>query len=503
MNRSLKRRFTRTPGQQGVELENHFVLRLQQPQANAVRELLRSNQSSNIKDRLNIQLDYTQDKDDMRNGIITVDTIMYKSRLVDLPTVIESWKTIDGKNFYKTADICQMLMVREGEDPLEEEDSKKKRKDHPNRVDKKYLWPHGYTPPVKNVRKRRFRKMLRKKILELPEIEKEVKRLLRADEEALNVKWEVLREDEERGGGGDAHHHGQDHHSHHHHGDDTSQAAPTNLDEQLFGEMVSSSEDEGGPTINIMDEDEDSRLSVDDTRFSEPYTQDTGTNSPHAGRQGYVPAYGGAGGSMDHYGADANSNSPPHYPHNAPYSTASAATTLTSLDPQPEYVTEFTSSMFRSTNTSGAVDSSVFQSGEHTLLQLGSDPAGMSYGGQQIGDGSSNHFGYDNIVMDGAESRGQNEAMSRFRMGSQSDAFEGGSGEGIDYRDRATLQQQLARLESELAVLGEEEASHQSRLDSLDNLALKSRFQSKLLDIQSSIVEKREKVFRIRSVLQN
>ena len=41
--------------------------------------------------------------------------------------------------------------------------------------------------------------------------------------------------------------------------------------EQLFGEMLSSSEDEMGPTINIMDEDEDSRLSVDDSRLSEPY----------------------------------------------------------------------------------------------------------------------------------------------------------------------------------------------------------------------------------------
>lgn len=61
-------------------------------------------------------------------------------------------------NFY-----LQMLMVREEEDPPEEEDSKKKRRD-PNKVDKKYLWPHGYTPPLKNVRKRRFRKTLRKKV---------------------------------------------------------------------------------------------------------------------------------------------------------------------------------------------------------------------------------------------------------------------------------------------------------------------------------------------------
>ena len=58
----------------------------------------------------------------------------------------------------------QMLMVKEGDDPDEEEETKKKKKDHPNRVDKKYLWPHGYTPPLKNVRKRRFRKMLRKKV---------------------------------------------------------------------------------------------------------------------------------------------------------------------------------------------------------------------------------------------------------------------------------------------------------------------------------------------------
>lgn len=56
-----------------------------------------------------------------------------------------------------------MLMVREEEDPPEEEDPKKKRRD-PNKVDKKYLWPHGYTPPLKNVRKRRFRKTLRKKV---------------------------------------------------------------------------------------------------------------------------------------------------------------------------------------------------------------------------------------------------------------------------------------------------------------------------------------------------
>ena len=52
----------------------------------------------------------------------------------------------------------------------------RKRKDA---LTKKYLYPHGITPPLKNVRKRRFRKTLKKKYIDFPEIEKEVKRLFR------------------------------------------------------------------------------------------------------------------------------------------------------------------------------------------------------------------------------------------------------------------------------------------------------------------------------------
>ena len=52
------------------------------------------------------------------------------------------------------------------------------------------------TPSLKNVRKRRFRKTLKKKNVELPEIEKEVKRLLRTDNEAVNVKWEIVESEE-------------------------------------------------------------------------------------------------------------------------------------------------------------------------------------------------------------------------------------------------------------------------------------------------------------------
>ena len=59
-----------------------------------------------------------------------------------------------------------MLMVVNENDAPEEDEGKKKRRD-PNKIDKKYLWPHGYTPPLKNVRKRRFRKTLKKKVSNL------------------------------------------------------------------------------------------------------------------------------------------------------------------------------------------------------------------------------------------------------------------------------------------------------------------------------------------------
>ena len=90
-----------------------------------------------------------------------------------------------------------MLICKEGEpsdDEIPEEEEKKK---DPNKVDKKYVCPHGLNAPLKNCRKRRFRKTLKKKhCLDEPEIEKEVKRLFRTDNEAVKVKFELLTEEE-------------------------------------------------------------------------------------------------------------------------------------------------------------------------------------------------------------------------------------------------------------------------------------------------------------------
>ncbi|MEQ2216534.1 transcription initiation factor TFIID subunit 7, partial [Xenoophorus captivus] len=137
---------------------------------------------------------------DGRHGIVRVDRVPLACKLVELPCMIESLKTVDKKTFYKTADVCQMLVCTLDGDlypPLEEPtgtDPKSKKKDKDK--DKKFIWNHGITCPLKNTRKRRFRKTAKKKYIESPDVEKEVKRLLSTDADAVSVRWEIIAEDE-------------------------------------------------------------------------------------------------------------------------------------------------------------------------------------------------------------------------------------------------------------------------------------------------------------------
>jgi len=51
---------------------------------------------------------------DYRYGIVRLDGEPLSAKLVDLPCVIESLKTLDMKTFYKTSDICQVGAIRYG-----------------------------------------------------------------------------------------------------------------------------------------------------------------------------------------------------------------------------------------------------------------------------------------------------------------------------------------------------------------------------------------------------
>ena len=64
-----------------------------------------------------------------------------------MPTIIESQKTIDRKTFYKTADISQIVICREGEPSDEEDAPVKPKKYDPNKVrfvSIKYLGIHYF-----------------------------------------------------------------------------------------------------------------------------------------------------------------------------------------------------------------------------------------------------------------------------------------------------------------------------------------------------------------------
>ncbi|XP_014204688.1 transcription initiation factor TFIID subunit 7 [Copidosoma floridanum] len=256
-------------GEPQVELESQFIMRFPEEASNVLREILRNGLP--LKERLAISLDT-----DLRNGTVRFDNWLFHTKLLDLPTIVESLKTIDNKSFYKTADICQILICKEEEDHTTDEESpiRQKKKD-PIKVDKKFLWPHGITPPSKNIRKRRFRKTLKKKYVETPEIEKEVKRLLRIDNDAVNVRWEVICEDEDQtkpnivSSSGTVEVKSENH-------NDVSQSVDV-AEHDIFGEAVSDSEDDDVP-INVTDMDENSRMSAD-SRVSDSNSMQVGYSS--------------------------------------------------------------------------------------------------------------------------------------------------------------------------------------------------------------------------------
>ncbi|XP_074179887.1 transcription initiation factor TFIID subunit 7-like [Rhinolophus sinicus] len=214
--------------------ENQFILRLPREHASTVRKMIRSGRAA-MKDKLKIDL-----SSDKRHAIVEVEDVSLNAKLVDLPCVIGSLKTLDNKMFYKMADISQMLVCTTDGDPhssLEEPvasaDLKVMGKNKKERL-KKYAWKHGITPPLKNVRKKRFRKTTKKLVdfkqveevsfteekdspakqrvlneitgilpspplvqyIDSPDVEKEVKRLLCSDTEAVSARWEVIIEGE-------------------------------------------------------------------------------------------------------------------------------------------------------------------------------------------------------------------------------------------------------------------------------------------------------------------
>ncbi|XP_038604221.1 transcription initiation factor TFIID subunit 7-like [Tachyglossus aculeatus] len=184
------------------EMESQFMLRLPPEHATTVRRII---QAGNVgsKGRLTIEIHPHR-----CDGIVQVDGISLVAKVVDLPCNVESLKTIDKKTCYKTADISQVLVcTEEGEEgDLFPPPEKSSVPTDPaaNKMaerEKRFILDHGISGPLKNVRKRRFRRTAKKKYIESPDIEKEVKRLLSTDAEAVNVRWELVADEENKDAG--------------------------------------------------------------------------------------------------------------------------------------------------------------------------------------------------------------------------------------------------------------------------------------------------------------
>ncbi|KAH9387504.1 transcription initiation factor TFIID subunit 7 [Nematocida major] len=112
-----------------------------------------------------------------REGTLTYENKAYPGIIADLPCIIESHKTLDNRQFIKTADISKILIFSEDKARAE-----KASEEGPL---------SGITPPMRYVKRRRFRKRLTKVPI-IEEIEREVNGLMQRDKEAVKVDLQLV-----------------------------------------------------------------------------------------------------------------------------------------------------------------------------------------------------------------------------------------------------------------------------------------------------------------------
>ncbi|KAA8648360.1 hypothetical protein EYZ11_005845 [Aspergillus tanneri] len=119
-----------------------------------------------------------------RRAIFRVRDKQYAAALVDLPSIVEGMKSWDRRGWYKSADICQMLLVL---GPISHE-MEAMEYPLPSEVEhnenKNFLYPHGLAPPMRWVRKRRFRERISTRTIE--QVEKAVEDLIAQDEASVS-----------------------------------------------------------------------------------------------------------------------------------------------------------------------------------------------------------------------------------------------------------------------------------------------------------------------------
>ena len=129
-------------------------------------------------------------RNDGRRALVLIKGKMYAASMVDLPCIVEGMKSWDKRAWYKSVDICQMLLVL-GVVKTEEEAMNYPLPKH-DVNEKTMQYAHGLTPPMRLVRKRRFRKRINRAAIE--DVEREVERLFADDANAKSSRWSFVDE---------------------------------------------------------------------------------------------------------------------------------------------------------------------------------------------------------------------------------------------------------------------------------------------------------------------
>mmetsp|Transcript_45027 Transcript_45027/g.51727 ORF Transcript_45027/g.51727 Transcript_45027/m.51727 type:complete len:236 (+) Transcript_45027:62-769(+) len=92
-------------------LEHNLILRVPDDLAEKLQKITNSAGGADSSESKEVGYRLEQYVGDPRRYRFILDREEYEAELIDLPTIIEAQKTVDNKNFFKAADICQMLYV--------------------------------------------------------------------------------------------------------------------------------------------------------------------------------------------------------------------------------------------------------------------------------------------------------------------------------------------------------------------------------------------------------
>eukprot|EP01125_Pyxidicula_operculata_P015517 TRINITY_DN5272_c0_g1_i3.p1 TRINITY_DN5272_c0_g1~~TRINITY_DN5272_c0_g1_i3.p1 ORF type:complete len:303 (+),score=58.42 TRINITY_DN5272_c0_g1_i3:18-926(+) len=136
--------FLKPPGLEYTSLEEQYIVRFPTEIAKKIHKLLKTNSF----DKCKIQIHFDTDGTNPKVGALTMlckdeEPQNLKVTLADLPCVVETHKTLDTRNYYKSGDIGQILLV---EEPTTS-----------STYDDQYRAMNGLTPATHNIRKRKYR----------------------------------------------------------------------------------------------------------------------------------------------------------------------------------------------------------------------------------------------------------------------------------------------------------------------------------------------------------